>query len=236
MRRMARRLGLGVVGLVLALALAMALGVAVPRGVGGGDGVGDGPGDGPGGDTVLVIAGPIHTDLALPVDARTRALFGFVEGAGVPLGDPGARWLLLGWGGRSFYLETPRWEDLRPGPVLRSLGLDRSVLRVDVVGDIPEGVPGVTRLRLPPGGRERLEALALATFSRGAEGAPVAVAPGFGATDAFFAAEGRFNLLLGCNTWTAAALRAAGVRTGWWTPLPQGLVASVRWHDPGAVE
>ncbi|MGO8572745.1 TIGR02117 family protein, partial [Rhizobium ruizarguesonis] len=30
-----------------------------------------------------------------------------------------------------------------------------------------------------------------------------------------------------CNTWTAAALRSAGLRTGIWNPLPQALRLSV---------
>ena len=39
-------------------------------------------------------------------------------------------------------------------------------------------------------------------------GAPLHIAGAhYGETDAFFEANGSFNALLGCNTWTAAALR-----------------------------
>lgn len=211
---------------MLVVLLAMGLGAVLPRG----------GGEGTGGDTILVIAGPIHTDVALPVDERTRRLFGFVEGAGVPIGDPRARWLLVGWGGRAFYLGTPRWRDVRPGPVLRALTVDGAALHVDVIGELPEGVPGVVALELPPGGRERLEGAILRTFTLGPEGEPLAI-PGeaYGTTDAFFEAEGWFNLLLGCNTWTAEVLREAGLRTGWWTPLPATLMPALRWHNEGAV-
>jgi uncharacterized protein (TIGR02117 family) len=40
---------------------------------------------------------------------------------------------------------------------------------------------------------------------------------------ASYEANGNFNALVGCNTWTAAALRTAGLRTGWWNPLPATL-------------
>jgi uncharacterized protein (TIGR02117 family) len=53
----------------------------------------------------------------------------------------------------------------------------------------------------------------------------------YGSDDAFFEANGYFNALLGCNTWTAAALRAAGVKTGWWTPLPPLLITSLHLHN-----
>jgi len=33
---------------------------------------------------IVLIAGPIHYDILLPLDAQTRAAFGFVADAGVP--------------------------------------------------------------------------------------------------------------------------------------------------------
>ena len=70
-----------------------------------------------------------------------------------------------------------------------------------------------------------------ASFDR-AGGAPRPIpGSGYGPADLFFEARGRFNALLGCNTWTAAALRAAGLRTGWWNPIPQTLAISLRLND-----
>ena len=52
----------------------------------------------------------------------------------------------------------------------------------------------------------------------------------YGEFDAFFEA-GNFTALLGCNTWAAAALRKAGLQTGWWNPLPQTLGLSLDLHN-----
>ena len=41
-------------------------------------------------------------------------------------------WLILGWGGRAFYLETPDWADLKPMPVIKALTVDRAVMHVGV--------------------------------------------------------------------------------------------------------
>ncbi len=76
---------------------------------------------------ILVVSNPIHTDLAFPLDEETLARFPFLEAAGLPVRHPLARWVIFGWGGRSFYLETPTWAELKPLPVLRSLTVDRSV-------------------------------------------------------------------------------------------------------------
>ena len=52
--------------------------------------------------------------------------------------------LCLGWGSRAFYIETPTWSDLKPGPVLSALTLDDSVMHVDISGAIDEKDTAVT--------------------------------------------------------------------------------------------
>jgi hypothetical protein len=44
-------------------------------------------------------------------------------------------------------------------------------------------------------------------------------APGYGATDLFFSARGRFSLVKSCNVWVGNGLKAAGLPTGLWTPF-----------------
>jgi hypothetical protein len=42
----------------------------------------------------------------------------------------------------------------------------------------------------------------------------------------FYEANGPYSAFYTCNSWTGEALRAAGVKTGLWTPLSQ----SVMWR------
>lgn len=179
---------------------------------------------------ILLLANPIHTDIALPVDDEVRAAFADLVPSGLPVDMPGVEYLIIGWGGRSFYIETPIWGDIRPLPVLKALTIDRSVLHVSVAGPIDTGHPTVRPLVVTQEGRKRMIAAIRDSFIRDG-GLPVAI-PGaaYGFDDAFFEAKGAFNAFLGCNTWTAAVLRAGGVRTGWWTPLPQLLDLSIDLH------
>ena len=52
-----------------------------------------------------------------------------------------------------------------------------------------------------------------------------------GSGDAFYEANGNFNLLSPCNQWTGRMLARAGVVTGAWTPTTHSLTTSVAWHN-----
>ncbi|MVA99284.1 TIGR02117 family protein [Nitratireductor sp. CAU 1489] len=182
---------------------------------------------------ILLLSNPIHTDIALPLDGHVRGRFKMLAGDGFPLFDGNARWLVVGWGGRSFYLETPTWADLKLVPILRALTLDRSVMHVEIAGEIPLEHPAVTPLEIDEAGFSALLDFVGQSFAPGAGGDPVLLPnAGYGAYDRFYEARGRFNALVGCNVWTARALRRAGIRTGGWTPLPGLLRWSLRRHNP----
>ncbi|MGG7578701.1 TIGR02117 family protein [Rhizobium sp. Nf11,1] len=176
---------------------------------------------------ILLLSGSIHTDIAIPLDEETRAAFSFLDEPDFPLGHPNAEWLVIGWGGRAFYLETPTWAELKPLPVLRALTIDRSVLHVDLAGHIAEPQPDVTAFDISDDELARLRNFILNSFVRKAGEIPAIPNAGYGEIDRFFEAKGYFNALFGCNTWTAAALRSAGLRTGFWNPLPQSLRLSI---------
>jgi hypothetical protein len=45
---------------------------------------------------ILVVANPIHTDIAIPLDQQSLAALPFLADTGLPVDHPNARWLLLG--------------------------------------------------------------------------------------------------------------------------------------------
>lgn len=211
---------------MLLILLLLLLGTVVPRPFFAGDVSG-----GVAGREILLLSNPIHTDIAVPVDDDLRRAFAELQEDGIAVNHPAAAYLVFGWGGRSFYTETPTWADLKPMPVLRSFTLDQSVMHVDVTGDFPADLAGVKRLRISEAGYQRLLAGIGASFVR--KDGKVQLIPGvaYGLNDAFFEANGWFNAFAGCNTWSAAMLRQAGIRTGWWTPLPPLLRWSVDLHN-----
>lgn len=123
--------------------------------------------------------------------------------------------LAIGWGERGFFLGTPTWADVRPGPILHAaVGSDATLLHVE---HIPRPTPSsdVRMILLRPDEYRRLAAFIGASIAAGGSRAA-----GYGGDDVFYQARGRYDVVHDCNAWVGDALRAAGVRVGWWTPFP----------------
>jgi len=208
-----------------AIVLAATLGTLVPRPLWPAASAGEGT------RHILVLENPIHTDIAIPVDDAVRKRFHFLVDAGLPSDAPEVRYIVFGWGGRAFYLETPTWSELKAGPVMKALTLDASVMHVDVAGAIVEPHPDVAGFDIGDDQFTALLDFIAASFQQGPGGPIVIENAAYSSFDRFYEANGHFNALVGCNTWTAAALRTAGLRTGWWNPLPVSLGWSLRLYN-----
>ncbi|WP_417424183.1 TIGR02117 family protein [Hoeflea sp.] len=191
------------------------------------------PGPAGAGQTVFLVSSPIHTDLALPLSPDLAKRFGFLTADGLDPSQPGVSYIIAGWGGRSFYIETPTWSDLKPGPLFRALTIDRAVMHVGLAGAIDPAHPTVMAINLDGTAYECLVDAVLADFTGIKAAGPMVVAGvAYGDYDLFYEAEGWFNAAIGYNLWTARMLREAGLQTGWWTPVPSLLAASLRLHNP----
>ncbi len=232
MRRILRLLGV----VLLVAAATVVLGTLVPRPL-----LSGGASDEAKPRHILVFTNPIHTDIAVPIDEAVLEKFGFLLDAGIKADLPTARYLVFGWGSKAFYIGTPTWSELKPGPVFAALTLDDSVMHVDLAGDVAMPQPAVRRFEIGEASFAAMLDFIDRSFVRGTAGAQRIPEVAYGDYDGFFEAHGKFNALAGCNTWTAAALRQAGLTTGWWNPLPVTLNWSLGLYNrpsdqPGGVQ
>ncbi len=232
MMKLLRRFLIGICLVVFTAVVALGLGALVPRPLFDSSPVMEVAQSSADKRRILILNNPIHTDIALPADPDVLEAFGFVSDGGLELDYPGVFWIAFGWGGRSFYIETPTWGDLKPGPVIDALTWDASVMHVRRTGDIPLEQESVRVVELSQLEFEELVNDIRTSFQSDGTAPPTAI-PGvaYDAHDIFFPAVGGFNAMMGCNTWTADMLRRAGVKTGMWTPLPLTLDWSLDLHN-----
>lgn len=177
------------------------------------------------GITIYVHDNGVHTGLVLP---RRNSIADWGDLVRPEhLADPryASTHLLFGWGDRTFYLETPRWGDLRPSTAVAALfGSEASLLHVDHIA-APRQADDLRAITVTPDQYRRVASAIRARFALDGAGRSRPVA-GYGAADVFYEAHGRYNALRTCNEWTGSILRDAGIRVGAWTPFNFGVM---RW-------
>lgn len=181
---------------------------------------------GPDGVTIYILSNGIHTWIVMPkvngdMDWRPLA-------PPEHLRDP--RWgngdsVAIGYGNRDFYLNTPTWADLTLRRAVGAFfGGGPTLLHV-VHLDHPAPDADQRPIRISHDQYRRLAGFIQDRFRRDAAGRSIPVlGRGYDANDMFYEANGGYSFVLTCNEWTGRALRAAGVRTGLWTPLNQSIM------------
>ena len=167
----------------------------------------------------------IHTGIVVPRQNRIADWSDLVRPE--HLGDPryAADHLLFGWGDRQFYLETPTWGDLDPGTALAAVfGSGSTLLHVDHVRN-PRRAPDMRPFRVTQEEYRAIAEAIRADFRLDAAGGSQPI-EGYGPSDVFYEAQGRYGPFRTCNEWTGETLRDAGVRMGAWTPFNFGVM---RW-------
>ena len=155
------------------------------------------------GQTLYVVDHGWHTDLVLPATALRGSLHSFRDRF------PGMRFLLMGFGRRTF-MTAPVTDlaDLLIGPLP-----GRGALLVAALSAPPDqAYSDGTEARLPldEPAAHRLSDFLWRSF-RLHDDAPSVIAPGFFPGSLFFDATPGYSGLYTCNGWTADALHAAGL-------------------------
>jgi uncharacterized protein (TIGR02117 family) len=168
----------------------------------------------PDGVAIFVCSNGVHTDFVLPVKTEAVDWSKIFLPAHYPADVTRFDHIGIGWGDLDFYRSTPSWADFDAGIALRALtGRGPAALHVQYR---PAPGPNEDCRRLEIGLAQYRD---LANYVSGALVAPEPVAPGYGATDLFYAARGRFSLFKSCNVWVGNGLRESGLPSGLWTPF-----------------
>lgn len=161
-------------------------------------------GDAPRDETLYLIAGGWHTEIGLS-RAAASALSPQLTQA-----FPEARYLVFGWGERDYYTAAHPTS----GDGLRALLPGPAVLLVVPLAAAPEAAfgPGnVLALLVSQPGVARLAQFLSRDIALDSEGRPRRVGAGPSPGSVFYESTGTYSVTHTCNTWTAEALRVAGL-------------------------
>lgn len=177
----------------------------------------------PDGIEIRFTSGLIHTDIALPIandimDWRQEFSADHFSGD-----TSSAQWMVVGWGDREYFAQLPTWHNSQILSALHALFWpSRSCMQVYLARTVRS--PTLRSVKLTPSQYRRLVQHIRNSLHRQPD-LTVQHIPNAhrGKHNAFFEANGRYSIFNTCNNWTGRAMQAAGIRTGWFTPLPKTL-------------
>jgi uncharacterized protein (TIGR02117 family) len=155
-------------------------------------------------ELVYVVSGGWHTELGLPVGAISGRL------AALKSEFPGASYLVFGWGARDYYMAR----NPGIGDILHAVAPGPAVMLVIPLQIPPEAFFGASNafvIHVSRDGIEHLSQFLWDYLAVDKEGPPRRIGTGPYPQSIFYASAGTYNLGNTCNTWTAEALRAAGL-------------------------
>jgi uncharacterized protein (TIGR02117 family) len=178
---------------------------------------------------IYVTSNGIHTDFVVPVATPYidwREKLPLQHFASV---DSSYTHLSFGWGDRRFYMETPEWSDLTLDVALSAAFWPTpSAMHVEY---IQKGLKPTKRQRpvlLTAEQYRQLVHYIDASFQEKDGGYIHIGGSGYSGHDTFYEAHGKFYILRNCNNWVNKGLKAAGVKTAFWAPLPFSVMRHLR--------
>ena len=177
-----------------------------------------------------VLSNGVHTDYVFPIRSATLDWLQVFPLKDFRAPPPDAEFIAIGWGDREFYLHTPTWADLTAARAFGALsGGNRALMHVTYL-QRAQMRRGAYRLPLSQAQYAQLVAYVRASLPSG-RATPIAGAH-YDDQDAFYEAEGGYNLFETCNTWTGRGLRRAGVPVSRWTPFDFNVVGRLQPAHP----
>ena len=126
----------------------------------------------------------------------------------------------VSWGEREVFLNTPTWRDLSLPTVFGAATGGEGLLHVShYIRPAPS--PDHRQLTISHAEYARLIAIIEREILPASERT---VYRGYSDYDVFYDAPGTYHLGNTCNQWVSNTLAAAGIKTGWWTPMAGGIM------------
>ena len=174
---------------------------------------------------IYIKTNGVHTDLVVPVKNKQIDWSSQVKFSNTLLKDTTMQLLALGWGDKGFYLETPTWADLKFKVAFKAaFGLSAPAIHATFYRSLKES-ESCKKIMISQEQYSRLSNYILNSFQKDSTGHVkyIHTNANYNNTDAFYEANGSFNIFHTCNTWANKGLKISGQKCCLWTPFDKAI-------------
>ncbi len=176
--------------------------------------------------TIYIKTNGVHTDLVVPVKTVQLDWSKEIKFANTHLTDTSkVTYLAMGWGDKGFYLQTPTWADLKFSVAFKAaFALSTTAIHATFYDTLVQD-SACKKIVISNAQYERLISYITGSFQHDSAGHVMHIVTNanYGKADAFYEANGSYNLFKTCNTWANSGLKNCGQRACLWTPFDTGI-------------
>jgi uncharacterized protein (TIGR02117 family) len=167
--------------------------------------------------TVFLRSNGVHTDIAVPVKNAIKDWSSEIRYSHTKASDSSAAYIAFGWGNKDFYLNTPEWSDLKFSTAFKAaFHIGETAMHTQFYGQLYES-GRCRKIQMSNTEYRKLAGYISDSFARDKNGS-VQLIPGrhYNENDAFYEANGKYDLFNTCNSWTNGALKVSGQKAAVW--------------------
>ena len=178
------------------------------------------------GDIVVYVnSNGVHTDIIVPVKNEVKDWTGQILYSETKANDTLAKYVAFGWGDKGFYLNTPKWSDLKASTAFNAaFYMGTSAMHTRFYKTVKQDDKCV-KLTITKQDYQMLVDYIEKSFEYNENGDTIWIANrSYGQYDAFYEGNGKYSLFYTCNTWTNNALKAANQKACLWTTYDKAIL------------
>lgn len=173
---------------------------------------------------IFILSNGVHTDIVVPIKNEIKDWSKEIRFQQIKSKDSLVNYLAIGWGDKGFYLNTPEWSDLKVSTAFNAVfGLSSSAMHTTFYKKMTERAD-CKKIKISAEEYQKLVAYISESFTLdSAKNVQWISGYSYGKNDAFYEANGSYNLFFTCNSWANNALKAANQKASLWTVTDTGI-------------
>jgi len=173
---------------------------------------------------IFILSNGVHTDIVVPVKNEFKDWSKEIRFQQTKSKDSLVNYLAFGWGDKGFYLNTPEWSDLKASTAFNAaFGLSSSAMHTTFYKSMKEDA-SCKKIKISADDYKKLITYISDSFKFDSSRRVQWISDySYGNSDAFYEANGSYNLFYTCNTWANNGLKIANQKASLWTVTDTGI-------------
>ena len=177
---------------------------------------------------IYIKSNGVHTDIVFPIRSPYKDWVTLADPARTISRDTTFQYAAFGWGDRDFYLNTPKWSDLKTKTAFKAAFWMGTGLMHVTFHHKPNEHDRCVKVMVSKAEYLRMVAFVESSFII-ANGKTVLIeGASYGDHDLFFEAKGKYNLFYTCNAWANNCLKSGGQKAALWSLTDTGILGHYR--------